>query len=260
MSAMKEKYKVAVIKRPVEFSKETYNQAYNKFSQFVAANQTLVELEANAEENGYRLLERKDFYSSEHGIGGVRNTGEALRWVFAAKPGEVSPLYDCGDENDRLLVVALEGINKKGYRSMESVEGMLRIEAIKDKKAEIIMAGIKGKDITNFEECNSIDNVVTDSVRHVTFSAPTFVSKTRGSEPLLGAYASVADVDQLSSPIKGNSGVYLLQVYNKGKLNETFNEETEENRIKNNTMRTISRFINDLYQKANVEDSRYLFF
>ena len=143
---------------------------------------------------------------------------------------------------------------------MEAVESLLRIEAIKDKKAEIIMAGINAKNITTFDQCNTIDNVVTDSVKHVTFSAPTFVSKTRGSEPLLGAYASVTESSQLTAPIKGNSGVYMLQVYNKGKLNETFNEETEETRIKNNTMRTISRFINDLYQKANVVDSRYLFF
>lgn len=39
--AVKDKYKVAVIKRPVEFSKETYNKAYNEFSQFIAANNTL---------------------------------------------------------------------------------------------------------------------------------------------------------------------------------------------------------------------------
>ena len=38
--AMKAKYKVAVIKRPVEFSKETYNKAYNDFSQCVAQNTT----------------------------------------------------------------------------------------------------------------------------------------------------------------------------------------------------------------------------
>lgn len=38
---MKDKYKVAVIKCPVEFSKETYNNAYNKFSQFVAQNTTI---------------------------------------------------------------------------------------------------------------------------------------------------------------------------------------------------------------------------
>ncbi len=50
--AMKDKYKVAVVKRPVEFSKETYNDAYNKFSQFVAQNTTLEDLKKNAEESG----------------------------------------------------------------------------------------------------------------------------------------------------------------------------------------------------------------
>ena len=62
---------------------------------------------ANAEESGYRLLERADFRSAEHRVGGVKGTREALKWIFAAKEGEVSPLYECG-ENDHLMVVALE--------------------------------------------------------------------------------------------------------------------------------------------------------
>lgn len=59
--ANQNKYKVAVVKRPVEFSKETYNAAYNKFSQFVAQNTTVAEIEKNAEENGYSLIPRNDF-------------------------------------------------------------------------------------------------------------------------------------------------------------------------------------------------------
>jgi peptidyl-prolyl cis-trans isomerase D len=43
-------------------------------------------------------------------VGGVKGTREALKWIFAAKEGEVSPLYECG-ENDHLMVVALEKIN-----------------------------------------------------------------------------------------------------------------------------------------------------
>mgnify|MGYP003255163138 FL=1 len=77
--AVKDKYKVAVIKRPVEFSKETYSKAYNEFSQFIASNPTLDKLVANAEDAGYKLLERNDLYSSEHAIGGIRGTKEALR-------------------------------------------------------------------------------------------------------------------------------------------------------------------------------------
>ena len=95
--AVKDKYKVAVVKREVEFSKETYNRAYNDFSQFIAANPSVEKMVANAEEAGYRLLARADLNSSEHGIGGVRGTKEALRWAFdKAEPGEVSGLYEYG--------------------------------------------------------------------------------------------------------------------------------------------------------------------
>ena len=40
---------------------------------------------------------------------------------------------------------------------------------------------------------------------------------TRASEPALGAYASKAEVNKLTGPIKGNAGVYMIQVYNKEK-------------------------------------------
>lgn len=59
--SMQTKYKVAVVKRPVEFSKETYNAAYNKFSQFVAQNTTIDSMVKNAEESGYTLTPRTDF-------------------------------------------------------------------------------------------------------------------------------------------------------------------------------------------------------
>ena len=257
--AMKDKYKVAVIKRPVDFSKETYNKAYNDFSQFIAANPALNKIVENAEDAGYRLLERNDLYNSDHGIGGVKGTKEALRWAFGAKPGEVSGLYECGD-NDRLLVVALEEITKEGYRPMESVLTQLRAEVVKDKKAEQIMAEMKALNVTSFEQYKSMDAAVSDSVKHVTFAAPAYVSALRSSEPLVSAYASVASMNQLSQPIKGNAGVIVLQLYARENQNETFSQETEQDNLKSMHERMLSRYINDLYLKANVKDNRYLFF
>ena len=257
--AVKDKYKVAVIKRPVNFSKETYNRAYNNFSQFIAANPSLDKMVANAEEAGYRLLERNDLYSSEHGIGGVRGTKEALKWAFSAKPGEVSGLYECG-ESDRLLVVALAGVTPEGYRSLQQVQDQLRAEIVKDKKAEKIMADMKAANATSFDQYKSMANAVSDSVKHVTFAAPAYVSALRSSEPLVGAYASVAELNKLSAPIKGNAGVFVLQMYAKDKLNETFDAKTEETTLENMHVRLAGRLMNDLYLKGEVKDSRYLFF
>lgn len=255
--AMKDKYKVAVVKRPVEFSKETYNKAYNDFSQFVAQNTTIEQITANAEDNGYRLLERADLRSSEHRVGGVKGTREALKWVFEAKEGEVSPLYECG-ENDHLMVVALEKINPEGYRNINLVADMLRSEIIKDKKAEKLMAEMKGA--SSFDQVKGMANAVSDTVKHITFSAPAYVSVTRASEPALGAATEKAELNKLSAPIKGNAAVYVLQVYNKENSAEEFDAKTEKNNLSNMAARYASGFINDLYQKANVVDERYLFF
>ena len=257
--SVKDKYKVAVIKRQVEFSKETYSKAYNDFSQFIATNNTLEKMVANAEDAGYRLLDRNDLYSSEHGIGSIKGTKEALRWAFGAKVGEVSGLYECG-ESDHLLVVAVSGITPKGYRSLAQVQDLLRAEIMRDKKAEKIMADMKASNLTTFEQYKNLTDAVSDSVKHVTFSAPAYIPALRSSEPLVGAYASVAKENELSAPIKGNGGVFVLQSYAKESLDETFNAEEERNALENRYTRMVGQLINDLYLKANVKDNRYLFF
>ncbi len=254
--AFQPKYQVAVVKRPVEFSKETYNKAYNDFSHFVAQNTTLEQLNKNAEENGYKLLERNDISSAEHYVGGVKNTKEAMKWIFAAKEGEISPLYECGD-NDHLMVVAVEKINPEGYRDINLVANSLKSEIIRDKKAEKIMNDIKGMD---FDKVKSLPNAVSDSVKHITFSAPAYVAVTRASEPVLGAFASKTEVNKTTAPIKGNAGVYVMKVYNKENSEEKFDAKNEETTINAMSQRFANNFINDLYRKAGVKDTRYLFF
>lgn len=255
--ANQNKYKVAIVKRPVEFSKETYNDAYNKFSQFVAQNTTIADMEKNAEENGYSLIPRTDFSSAEHYVGGVKSTREALKWVFAAKPGEVSPLYECG-ENDHLMVVALDKIHQAGYRDINSVADMLRTEIRRDKKAEQLMTQMKG--FNSLAQVKAMNGAVSDTVKHVTFSAPAYISVARASEPVIGAYAVKTAVNQISAPIKGNAGVYMIQILQKDKTAETYDAKKEETTLSNMAARMSSQFINDLYQRANVVDERYLFF
>ncbi|KAA6342552.1 hypothetical protein EZS27_009695 [termite gut metagenome] len=256
--AIKEKFKVAVIKRKVEFSKETYNKAYNDFSRFIAANPTLEQVKANAEEAGYTLLENT-VSTSGHGIANVRATKDALRWAFSAKPGEVSNLYECGN-SDQLLLVGLEKVNKKGYIPLKEVKTQLLSEIIKDKKAEMILKNIEGA--TTFDQYKAVANAVSDTVKFVTFSASAYISVLRNSEPLVSVYASVGEPNQLSAPIKGDAGVYVLQIYNQEKQDTSFDVKEEKANRQNENMRVLGYafLLNELQQKANVQDNRYLFF
>ena len=255
--AMVNKYKVAAVKIPVKFSNETYNQAYNKINQYLATNQDYDSFVKNAEDNGFRLLTREGFRSDEHVVGGVPGTRDALKWVFEADVKSVSPLYDCGN-GDHLMIVALAGINEEGYIPMEQIKEELRTEVIRDKKAEQLIAKLSA--IKTFDEAKALTDAVSDSVKHVSFATPAFISITRSSEPALGALASTAELNKLSKPFKGNGGVFVIQPYNRTKLDETFDEKTEENRLSSMNQNMAGNFISDLYQKAEVKDMRYLFF
>jgi peptidyl-prolyl cis-trans isomerase D len=180
-----------------------------------------------------------------------------LRWIFEAKKGDVSPLYDCGD-NDHLLVVAVEGINKAGYLPVEKVSGDLKAELIRDKKAELLSEQLKKA--SNFEAVKSISNVEIDSVKHVSFASPAYVAVTHTSEPALSGNVAKAKANQLSAPVKGNGGVFVFQIYNQEKTNDKFNAKDEEATAANMNMRYASQFLGDLFLKANVKDSRYLYF
>ena len=254
-----EKYTAAVIKRPAYFSNETYAEAYNKLSAFVADNQTLEDLEANAEEAGFRLYPVNELSNAAHTIGGVQGTREALRWAFNAEKGEVSQIFEAG-ENDHLMVVALADIHKAGYRPAEQFTEMFRMQAVNDKKAEKILADAKS--VKTMQEALALNGVKTDTLRRVTFSSPAYVSKTFSSEPVLSGAVANLEEGAFSAPIKGNGGIYFLQLIKKNNGVAKFDAATEQQTLESASARNINinTILNELSIKGDIEDTRYLFF
>ena len=256
--AFVDKYDVAVIKHTIDFSKGTYSEAYNKFSQYVSENKTLADLEKNAAKFGFEVRERADLFNSEHTVAGLRATREAMKWIFDAKEGQVSPLYECGN-NDHLLVVAMTKIHPVGYRSLDAVKDMVKQEVLRDKKFEQLKTKLMGfKTIAEAQKAG----VKVDSVNQITFSAPVFVQATGSSEPALsGAVAKTAQGQISQTPVKGNGGAYTFMVVRKAdREGAKFDEKAQEQQLSQMAMQAAGRFMQELYQKANVVDNRYLFF
>ena len=257
---MVSKYVAAVIKKSIDFSKDTYSAAYNKFSQFVSENQTLEAMEKNAAKYGFKVQERQGISNSEHYVVNIPATREAMKWLFEAKEGQISPLYECGN-NDHLLVLALTKINEKGYLSLDNaqVKEYIRSQVMNDKKAEILLEKAKG--VTSIAAAQKKGAKVAP-VNQVTFAAPVFIPETGASEPALsGAVAATAAGKFSAAPVKGNAGVYLFQVTSKAnRAGVKFDAKTAEQTQKQRLMQYAGQFMRDLYQKANVTDNRYLFF
>ena len=256
--AMVDKYDVAVVKHAIDFSKQTYSDAYNKFSQYVSENKTLADLEKNAAKFGYTVKERKDLLNSEHNVAGLRSTREAMKWIFDAKEGDVSPLYECGN-NDHLLVCATTGIHPAGYRTLNSVKDEVKQAVLRDKKFDMLKEKLASvKSIADAEKAGA----KIDTVKQITFGAPVFLSSVGASEPALsGAVAAVKQGEFSKAPVKGYSGAYVFQVLRHATLEGgKFDEKREEQQLTQRAAQAAARYMQELFQKANVVDNRYLFF
>lgn len=256
--AMVDKYVAAVVKHTIDFSKDTYSAAYNKFSQFVSANQTIDAMEKNAAKFGYTVRERKDLFNSEHNVAGIASTDEAMKWIFDAKEGGVSPLYECG-ANDHLLVVAMTKVHPVGYRSMEDVKDIVKAEVVRDKKYDVLKGKLAGAN--NIASAKS-KGARIDTVRQITFSAPVFVQATGASEPALsGAVAATKKGTFCPQVVKGNAGAYMFQVVDKKqRQGSKYDEAMMETQLRQQALQAASRFMDELYMKAEVVDNRYMFF
>ena len=255
------KYDVAVIKRTMDFSKETYGKAYNNFSSFLAGNSKVEDIEANAAQAGYNVQTRNSVSNTEHTIANVRSTRDAMRWLFNedTKVGDISPLYECG-ENDHLLVIMLTGIHKKGYLSWddEQIRSFLTSEVMKDKKAALLAEKMNAA--KSVADVAKIEGAVTDTIKHVTFASNAFISKVGSSEPALSGSVSKAKKGDFKSGVKGKAAVYAYQVLDQKKNDVKFDKAQEEQKLQQTIARNLGNFTSELAQKANITDNRYIFF
>lgn len=261
--AMKSKAVAAVIKKEIRFSDNTYSKAYNRFSQFVTQSQaSLADLQKHATKFGYTVQDLNDFATSSHTVGNVGGSGirDAIKWIFEAKEGQVSQLFEAGKENDHLLVLCMTKIHPQGYRPWDDaqVKEILKREVIRDKKAEMIMAKLKG---VNSIAAAQAKGAKVSTVNQITFAAPAFIQATGAAEPALsGAVAATAQSKFCSAPVKGNAGVYVFQVVKKQMRPAKYNEEQQIQMCRQRAMQYMGNFMQDLVFGAGVVDNRYLFF
>lgn len=255
------KYDVAVIKRVIEFSPDTYNKAFNDISSFLAGNEKAEDVEANAAEAGYFVQTLPNITNTLHNVANVQNTRETLRWIFNdAEIGEVSPLYPCG-ENDHLLVVMLNAVHKKGYQPWddEEIRALLTAEVIKDKKAAMLTEKMKAA--KNVGDVARMEGAVADTIKRVTLAGNAYISKVGASEPALSGSVSKAKTGEFKSCIRGKAAVYAYQVLDQKKSEAQFDQKEEEQRLAQAASRNLfTKWQQILFQKANITDKRYIFF
>ena len=250
------KYKVADIDMTVSPSSKTYSNIYNELNQFISNNHSLEKLTANAKEAGYNLVSDATVTKDDQLLGSVQNSRQVIRWAFQNDKGAISEIFEC---NDKFVVAAMKGSLDEGYRPVELVAAPLKAELIAQKKGEQIAATLAAKNLTSVEAYAEAMGAKVDSVKFVNFATRRISGI--GIEPNLNAAVAMAQVDQVSAPVKGNNGVYVFKVYARNKDAKTYDEAEQVRTLDaTNAYRVGFQAIQSLINKAEVEDNRIRFY
>ena len=245
--------KLAILSRKVTASSKTYGALYNQAKQFIVANNNADSLHQAAIKQGLSTTPVFALNANSDKVNNLKNSRPIVRWAFEAKQGQVSDVFECGDQ---FVVAALTEVNDGEYRSMDAVRAELIITATNNKKAEYIINQLKG--VTTLEEAAKLFDTEIKSAPALTLSA--YRMGAAGVEPAVIGTAMTIQENTVSTPIKGNNGVYLISTSNAKVTEGQFNAEQEIQQMNMRLMYTIPyEAINLIQEKAKVVDNRARF-
>jgi peptidyl-prolyl cis-trans isomerase D len=262
---METKYNVAIVKLPLEFSQKTYNDELGKFNRFLAQNKDASSIEKNAAKAGYMVTDLPGYTPLQNiipeRIGGSQ-AKDCARWIFdEAKAGEVSKLYECGRDNDHLLVVFVNATNKKGYLPWNNtqVKDFLTTAVKQQKKAE--KAKLLAKNAKSVADLQRVKGAVTATLTAQTFAGYPQVGGVSVPEPkLAGALAKTAK-GQTTALVEGSGALYIAKVTEATKTADKFDKQQTMSQlaqtIGQRSYQSVFEYL--MAHKSGMKDHRYEF-
>lgn len=247
------KVKLAVLSIGVHPSRVTVNNLYNSAKQFVVENNTNEKFEAAAKEQNLNLRRAANLTENENNINNLVSARPIVKWAFDAKLGDVSDVFECGEE---FVVATLQEVDEAEYADFESKSFELRAELVRNAKAKQLFG-----ELANAKTLEEAGQVLGDTIHraeNVNFAGMMFGNQMEPA--VLGAVSSMS-VDQVSAPIQGLNGVYVVKPVaietNKAEFDAASAKDRRNSQVSNMVVNSVWNYIRG---KADIEDNRSRFY
>lgn len=245
--------KMATIAQRIIPSEETNNKIYEQATKF--------EMEAGKKDFAALAKEMKltvepsaKLKPMDEGFGTIRNQRQIVKWAFAndTKTGNVKRFEV---SNVGHVIAKLKSVTKKGLMSAEEARVMVEPILKNKKKAEKIKSSIKGSSLEAIATANKVTvmNAVDLSLANAALPGAGFEPKVVGT-----AFAS--KVGQVSKPIDGNSGVYVLVTKSVVKAPAIKEYKEYVDKLNPQVKNYAGRVMPALKNEADIEDNRAEFY
>ena len=243
------KVKLAILAREVTPSSKTYSILYNQAKQFIVANPTAEAFEAAAQEAGLAVIPQFNLTANTDKVAQLKGSRAIVRWAFEAKEGQVSDVFECGPQ---FIVAALTEVKDGEYRSLEDVRAELTYEARNNAKADYIAKQLKGAE--TLEAAAETLNQPVQHIDRVALGDSRFGNA--GIEPAVIGKTIALGENQLSAPIKGNMGVFVVKTGAANNLSGELDAESEKAQLSNRFAYLPYQAIQLVEKKAKIDDNR----
>jgi peptidyl-prolyl cis-trans isomerase D len=206
------KVQVATIVRNIFASDETNQDYYNRAVKFRGKATDLEKFTEQAREFGLDPRFAPDIAKDQTAIPGIDDPIQIIKWAYTSDVGSVSNIFS---QDDKYIVAVLTEAHEEGYADVESVRPELTLAVKKKKKAEKLVNQMDGElaGVTDLAQFGADNDLNVGEATQIKF-ANTYVAGV-GLEPFVVGFSMYLPLDQISEPLIGESGVFVISVTNR---------------------------------------------
>jgi len=257
------KYNIGIIDRKILAGSQTIQKVYSEASQFAGTNDTYEKFTRSIAEKGLNKRVANDIAPQQKTLPGLNNPRSLIISLFQAEKGKIvldnnqQAVFEVGD---KYVVAYCTRKQEDGIAPVKDVENDIRFALIKDKKAEVISDEFKknsgsGKTIDDIAISMGLQVQEATQINFRSYTVPG-----AGTEPTLIAAATVAKQGEVSGPVKGTNGVYLLVANNISSAQGEDIKSLQARMSSTFQMRGNYEAYEALRKGANIVDKRYKFY
>jgi peptidyl-prolyl cis-trans isomerase D len=246
--------RVATLAKLLEPSQETNSKAQQLATDFATKAKDEKTFNDAAKKMGMDKRIAQNVKSTQGIIQGLGNVRNLVRWAYESEVGAISPVMFF---EDKCVVARLAAKNKKGEMAdISTFRGEIEAQIRRKKQVEQIAS--KAKSASNLQAVASMFNSEVkdaDSIKMMGMSNPDL-----GYEPkVLSAAVNPGNVNKLSAPIPGQTGVFFITVkaITDNMKNVQRLPQMERMQLEGQYMNSIEQFLPIVLKKrATITDNR----
>lgn len=255
----RQRVKLAILERKVTPGNQSYSKLFNEAKQFAVAAADKKQFAELAEEKGYVVRPAVGLNKNSDNVDMIPQSRQVVRWAFENPKGKVSDVFDC-DRNTYVVALVTE-INDKEYKSIDNVKPQLKAEVMKHKKADLIKKQMADL-LTQTHTLDGLADSLNTEVKVATdINFGSYYFGEGGMEPYIIGKASATPEGQISVPLQGEAGVYVILPQAK-KADETpYDAKAEMTQLNSRIVQSLPyMLLQKLREHYEITDNRFNFY